>query len=66
MICAGYPDGGMDACYGDSGGPLVDDKRNLIGIVSWGSSCALPGKPGVYTNLAAPEIRQFLKSHTNL
>ncbi|WP_329059566.1 S1 family peptidase [Amycolatopsis sp. NBC_01480] len=52
MLCAGYPEGGIDACKGDSGGPLVVDGR-LIGIVSYGDGCAKPGKPGVYTRVSA-------------
>ncbi|MER0240779.1 serine protease [Streptomyces sp. HSW2009] len=52
MVCAGEPGGGRDACQGDSGGPLVARGR-LVGLVSWGSGCAQPGSPGVYTRISA-------------
>ncbi|MCP2260756.1 Trypsin [Streptoalloteichus tenebrarius] len=50
MMCAGYESGGIDACQGDSGGPLVVDDR-VVGIISWGTGCARPGKPGVYAKV---------------
>jgi len=53
MICASFPEGGKDSCQGDSGGPIVDQAKTLIGTVSWGQGCALPGKPGVYGRVSA-------------
>lgn len=52
MMCAGYMvTGGIDACQGDSGGPLTCNKV-LAGIVSWGTGCAKPGFPGIYSNVS--------------
>lgn len=44
-----------DTCQGDSGGPLVYYTRHgprLVGIISFGPGCGLPGTPGVYTDVA--------------
>ena len=53
MICASLP--GHDACAGDSGGPLVDGNGPtalLVGVVSWGTGCAMRRYPGVYSMVA--------------
>ncbi|QUQ71562.1 S1 family peptidase [Kutzneria sp. CA-103260] len=54
MVCAGYPQGGVDSCQGDSGGPL-EMNGELVGITSFGEGCARPGYYGVYTRVAAYE-----------
>ncbi|XP_072920529.1 granzyme K-like [Hemitrygon akajei] len=56
MLCAGDKKGKRDACSGDSGGPLVC-KKQLRGIVSYGKSCGLPKKPGVYTRITNKYIQ---------
>jgi secreted trypsin-like serine protease len=55
-ICAGFEQGGLDACQGDSGGALVAiDGRGCpyqVGIISWGAGCAAPKDYGVYTRIS--------------
>lgn len=54
-----------DSCQGDSGGPLfatVDSSRIQIGVVSYGTSCALPLFPGVYSEVNNTAIRTWIAS----
>jgi trypsin len=55
MFCAGGVFN-KDACQGDSGGPLILEQESgdvLVGIVSWGESCGLANKPGVYSKVSS-------------
>uniref|UniRef100_T1J0D6 limulus clotting factor C n=1 Tax=Strigamia maritima TaxID=126957 RepID=T1J0D6_STRMM len=57
IICAGS-DTPKDACEGDSGGPMfIPDRLTqhwlLIGVVSTGFQCAVPGIPAIYTRITS-------------
>ena len=56
MVCAGFPQGGVDTCQGDSGGPMFGRDAagalKVVGATSFGEGCARPGKPGVYARVA--------------
>lgn len=58
MLCAGFVEGGQDACNGDSGGALVNEHGEAVGVVSWGIGCAQPGYPGVYARVSF--VREFI------
>ncbi|KAF5406333.1 Scavenger receptor class A serine protease [Paragonimus heterotremus] len=68
IICAGHPQGGRDSCNHDSGGPLLCQRSGqwyVIGVISFGYECALPGLPGVHTSVAdyIPWIENVLNSN---
>jgi len=69
MICGGtlsstsQNSDGVDACYGDSGGPLVVQTASgfkLLGLASWGLSCASEKYWGVYTRV--PSFANWVKN----
>ena len=68
MVCAGFPEGGVDTCQGDSGGPMFGRTSTgalrVVGSTSWGEGCARPGKPGVYARVADDELRPWIASTT--
>jgi secreted trypsin-like serine protease len=67
MVCAGQT--GMDTCQGDSGGPMfVEDAsgvRRQIGITSFGYGCGATGFPGVYTEVNAEPVFDFIERAAN-
>jgi trypsin len=67
MVCAGYPQGGVDTCQGDSGGPmfgrLADGTLRVVGSTSFGEGCARPNKPGVYARVADDTLREWIRGH---
>ena len=71
QLCAGVPQGGIDACQGDSGGPLISvvaGKSRVTGIVSAGDGCARPEAPGLYSRVStyASWIQKTTKSRLTI
>jgi len=69
MVCAGFPEGGVDTCQGDSGGPMfgrdtATGAPRVVGATSFGEGCARAGKPGVYARVADGELREWIRSQS--
>jgi trypsin len=66
MVCAGFPQGGVDTCQGDSGGPMFGTSASggprVVGSTSFGDGCARPGKPGVYARVADAPLREWIRT----
>jgi secreted trypsin-like serine protease len=64
-VCAGRTN--LDTCQGDSGGPLfvpVGRGFRQIGVTSFGSGCGEIGFPGVYTQVSALPVGNFIQRVT--
>jgi secreted trypsin-like serine protease len=58
-----------DSCHGDSGGPLFATRSRTavqVGIVSYGTGCAVPTFSGVYTEVGSTPIRSFIRRVTGV
>ena len=54
MVCAGFPQGGVDTCQG---------ALRVVGTTSFGEGCARPGKPGVYGRVADDTLRPWIAAN---
>jgi len=60
LLCA--QSASSSTCKGDSGGPLTEGSPAVqVGIVDFGAKECPVGVPDVFTNLAAPEVRDFIE-----
>jgi trypsin len=68
MVCAGFPEGGVDTCQGDSGGPMFGKTSagalRVVGTTSFGEGCARPDRPGVYGRVAGDTLRPWIAENT--
>ena len=65
MVCAGFPEGGVDSCQGDSGGPMFGGTgtgMRVVGATSFGNGCARKGYPGVYARVGDTTLREWIRS----
>lgn len=60
LLCA--ESASSSGCQGDSGGPLTEGTPAVeVGIVDFGAKECPVGHPSAFTNIAAPEIRDFIE-----
>jgi hypothetical protein len=60
LLCA--ESANSSGCQGDSGGPLTEGSPAVdVGIVDFGAKECPIGHPSAFTNIAAPEIRDFIE-----
>lgn len=64
MFCIEAKYGG--ACDGDSGSPITLSRKKQVGIVSWGDEDCFTSGPNRATNIAHPEIRNFIYNITGI
>lgn len=65
-FCAGFAQGGLDACLGDSGGPIIAQSAQgpvQVGIVSFGIGCAREDLYGVYSRVSL--YSDWLQAHAS-
>jgi secreted trypsin-like serine protease len=66
MVCAGYPEGGIDSCQGDSGGPMfgraADGSLRVVGVTSFGEGCARRDRPGAYGRVGDDTLREWIRT----
>jgi len=65
MVCAGFPEGGVDTCQGDSGGPfgrLAGGTLRVVGTTSFGEGCARPNRQGVYGRVGDTTLREWIRT----
>ncbi len=62
LLCA--ESSNSSGCQGDSGGPLTEGAPAVeVGIVDFGAKGCPVGHPSAFTNIAAPEIQEFIKGN---
>uniref|UniRef100_A0A6M2DY27 Putative trypsin-like serine protease n=1 Tax=Xenopsylla cheopis TaxID=163159 RepID=A0A6M2DY27_XENCH len=54
-------------CTWDFGGPVVNENGVLVGLISYSTpDCSTKPLPNIFTHLANPEIREFIKKRTGI